>query len=625
MRVLIQKELRAQLPFMWLVLFITVAPYVAGALTKSFGLETFDKVYGEGLVNLGFEYTVISFLICLGCSYGLLVREIDDRTIEFLDALPVSRTQLFVAKWMAVMAVLSLFPIVDSIVMILIRRLSATSLDRSYHFDWIATSMFLQWLQLFCFLSIGLMFSFFRRFGWLLLGLTGWFLMILGRFYPQFQLGNLTLFSEAQFIGLRWLVPWDLVAGYVLVGVLCLLVSYGLFLGGGRSLLAILTAKDSIGKQILLYATSFLIVLVLLGMMTMSAMDDEELESEPDAVRVHFPSWSTATRTTHHYNVVFPSNLSVRANELLDHADGVYQTVAHFFQYEGDTVIQIDMTSSSSHHLGTAYWNKLKMDLTAHEDLAGLQRTLGHETTHVILESLSDNHLRENFGSVRFFHEGVATYVERRFFTDEDLADQRLAAAVLKHRDDVSFDRLVDNEQLRREHDTLLAYELGEVFAAAIVSRCGDEAIGRIAHTFADKQNYEGLTGVALWRSIFQSAGYSLNEVVDEYYTLLSAADELHSETVTKLAEIHPIVQQENGKIRFQIDSAVPEGWKIIIRFRASSEAADDEYWQAKFKDGIATTSANRFVGRAAWYQIGYQKESGYPISQPWQSIRLTK
>jgi hypothetical protein len=281
------------------------------------------------------------------------------------------------------------------------------------------------------------------------------------------------------------------------------------------------------------------------------------------------------------------------------------------------------MTSHSGHHLGTAYWNKLKLNLASHEDLPSLRQTLGHETTHVILESLSDNQLRENFDSTRFFHEGVATYVERRFFSDEDLEDQRLGAALLKERGDANFDRLIDNDKLRAEHDTYLAYELGEVFAAAVARRFGDDAIGNLARTFADKRHSEGLDGVVLWRSIFQASGYSLNEAVDEYYKLLDEAQELHKETIADLPVLRPVVGVDNVWIWVQTDQSPPDGWEIVVRFRPSSSASDDEYWIETLTEGHGYADRQLFVGRVAWYQIGYRKPDKMPMFQPWQKVRL--
>ena len=635
---LLTKELRAQLPIVWMIVFLTTIPYLASSLTQIDSIQSLEELYGEGLINMGMDWAIVAGILSLAISYGLLVREIDDRTIEFLDALPVSRTQLFVTKWVAAMSVLLLLPLLDSVVMVGLRGMSMTSLDRSYHFDWVATSIFLQCVQLFGYFSIGLLLSFFRRFGWLILGIALWTLMVLGRFLPQWKLENLLLLSEAQFEGQRWLIPWDLVIGYVVVGVIASGLAYILFLGGGRRLLKLLDGSESRGKQVALIGTSILIAIVFIGLVSTATINMED-PGESDAVRVQYPSWSTANRQTKHFRAVFPENLAGRAGAMLDRADETYETVAEFFDYESSVPIQIDMTGASQRHLGTAYWNKLKIDLMAHDDTASLRRTLGHETTHVILESLSDNQLRENFGSTRFFHEGVATYVERRFFAEdlesesesesesnETTSNNRLGAAVLASRKEANFERLIDDAQLRQEHDTFLAYELGEVFASAVVERFGDDSLGKLARSLAEKKHSEGLSGVALWRSVFQASGYSLSEAVDEYYQLLEQAMQRHAETIAKLSELHPIIEASDGVLLLSIDVEPPPSWQIVIRFRASAAAMDDEYWmQTVDEDGIVTVSTEKFVGRSAWYQVGYRLPSEMPIFQTWQTVRLPR
>ncbi|MGB7346774.1 MAG: ABC transporter permease subunit [Pirellulaceae bacterium] len=628
MGALLSKEFRAQIPFALLGLFLVSTGYLFQGIKSPLTLMPTERLYGEGLINLGTDHAVVMFLLSIAISYGLLVREFDDRSIEFLDALPISRAKIFWAKWIAAFCTLALLPLIDLGFIFSVRWISKTSLDTSYHLDWIGTSVALQLVEAFCFLSIGMALSFLRRFGLLFLCTVLWGLLILGRFNPTFDPTNLVLWNDSQFFGKTWLVPWRLTVGYLVVGAIALAIAYGLFVGWGRILVRMLAGSESRAKQVLLIGSSALIVFVVVGMMTQIALTDVTMDEDPKAVRVTYPSWSTASRSTKRFDAVYPTNLAGRAGELLDEADEIYGRVAKFFDYEADTRVSVDMTSYSGHHLGTAYWNKLKLDLTAHEDMPGLRRTLGHETTHVVLESLSDNQLRQKFASTRFFHEGVATYVERRFFSDSELAQQRIGAALLQERGETSFDRLVDNDKLRAEHDSYLAYQLGEVFAAAIVSRFGDDAIGKLARTFADKRHSEGLGGVALWRSIFQASGYSLNEAIDEYYKLLDEAKELHQETVAKLPELRPTVEMNSNAVSLTTIQVPPEGWKIVVRFRPSISAPDDQYWEEEMLElaedtYVFSASRDSFVGRVAWYQIGYRQPKQMAIFQPWKSVKL--
>lgn len=625
---LLKKEWRSQWPFAALIVFLVSTAYAATAATKSVTHRSLESLYGDDLIDVVPEMAIILSLLSMAVSYGLLVRDLDDRTIDFLDALPVTRTQIFASKFLAGLSVLWLLPLLDAICLTVSRSVSMTSLDRQLHLDWVVIGEALVMLKLFTFFSIGLLLSFARRFGWLLLGIAVMSTLVVGRFDPTFQLENLSLFSAGSFDGRRWRLPWGLIAGYVGVGSLALLSAYGLFLGGGTWLLRQTGRSDSRIKQIVLVVTSALIGVVgfsIAGFVLNDSTDGED----PKAVRVRFSGGVTSSRRTRHFEAIYPSSLSDRAGRLLDDADEIHETVSSFLGGRASGIVRIDMTATSDHHLGVAYWERLKMDLTAHQSPADLRATLGHETTHVILESLSDGRLGEQFESTRAFHEGVATYVERRFFTPGDAIDHRLPAAVIADRGEADFARLVDNDRLRREHDSLLVYELGEVFAAATVSCFGDEAPGRLAGTFADPRHTEGLSGVGLWRSVFQATGYSLSRVIDEYHRLLGEAVEHHADRIEILTRADAVVTIRDGYVVWKIDTPPPTDWRWVIRLRASASASDEEYGPPTVMDRdpfFAAAPVDLFVGRTVWFQIGLRPSRSDGVTertifQPWQSF----
>ena len=620
---LLRKELRAQTPFAILIAVFISLGYLASYATTSLALESVFGLYAEGITEHPLMLSIISFIFATSISYGLMIREFDDRTIEFVDALPVSRSQFFFAKWLAALLTLSLFPLLDALCTVIVRTGTRNSLDESFHFSWIQTISFLIFVELYCFLSIGMVLSFFRRFGWLIIGLVVWMLLIAGRFNPALKLENLAIFSNCQFTTETVEFSQAKVVAYFIVGTVCLGLAYALFVGTGPALLKLLGNSESQARQILLISTTVVTCLLFFGIMIYMNVpeDPEAFDADVTKTKIDYPSWATSRRITGHYDATYPRNLANRANNLLDIADEDYDTVAKFFSYDADTVITVDMTTFTSHHLGTAYWNKLKMNLAVHETQEALRRTLGHETAHVVIESLSDNQLREHFGSTRFFHEGVATYVERRFFSTGAAVEKRLGPAILASREEASFARLVDNTKLRAEHDSYLVYSLGEVFVAATVERFGDEAPGEIARTFATKRHTEGLSGVLLWRSVFQAAGFSLNEAVDEYYQLLDAAQAHHQSTIDTLPELRPIIEWTDGLLMVRYDEELPDGWEPRLRIRPSLNAADDEYNTGRL-DHFKGVSREYFVGSDAWIQVGVTRDDE-TIYQPWQKIGI--
>ncbi len=623
---LLRKELRAQLPFFLLILFLLLTSVLFYAISQPLTLVSTELWFKENVFELDSEFSIIAFILSFALASGLLVREFDDSTIEFMDALPVSRTQWFFAKWLSAMLCLATLPVVDSMITLVVHAISRTSLDRGWHIDWLVTSVMLQLCLLFCFLSVGMALSFLRRFGWLVVGLILWLFFFLGELHPRYSLSNWLLLPEPEFVGKRWLVPWHAVTAQLVLGGASLLVAYTLFLGGGQTLLKWFGASSSRLKQTVLSGTSIVIVLVFAVWMVLSSGPELDEDGADGSVHVVYPSWSTASRATSRFDAVFPANMSTRANRLLDDADEIYATVATFLGDKTSARVQIDMTGVSGYHLGTAYWQKLNLNLFAHEDQADLRRTLGHESTHVILENLANNQLQEHFSSVRFFHEGVATYVERRFFGEPDDVNRlRLGAAVQHARGEVEIDRLIDNDRLRAEHDTTLVYDLGEVFAAAVVRRYGDESLAKLARTFAEKRHTEGLQRTPLWRSVFQASGYSLNEATGEFYELLRELTEVHAAEIDKLPKIQAVVDVDDSLVTIRPDEAAPPGWEIIVRFRSSRTADDNDYWDRVVGDPSDATFAvkSQFTSRTCWYSLGYRKRGLHPIFQPWQKVQL--
>src|SRR5215813_6931569 len=120
-------------------------------------------------------------------------------------------------------------------------------------------------------------------------------------------------------------------------------------------------------------------------------------------------------------------------------ADEVHESVRKFLGASpDDTKIVVDMGGAAPHDAGNAYWKTIRMNLAASDNADRLAAVLGHETTHVYADRMSDTRLTSDFNSTRFFHEGLATYVENRLFgSDETVRPKRIVAAVMRSRHEV--------------------------------------------------------------------------------------------------------------------------------------------------------------------------------------------
>jgi ABC-type transport system involved in multi-copper enzyme maturation permease subunit len=146
-----------------------------GVLSLAFGLSNVAQLLleqvdsaplGQTFFLLNGENLVLYWLIAFAIGTGLAVREHDDRTLAFLDGLPVSRSRVFFVKC-AVMATLILAgPLIELLGVGALHLLSRGSLDRELHGALLTQAVGLQALFLVNGLMLGAAFGRLRSLTW---------------------------------------------------------------------------------------------------------------------------------------------------------------------------------------------------------------------------------------------------------------------------------------------------------------------------------------------------------------------------------------------------------------------------------------------------------------------------
>ena len=93
MGTLLRKELRSLRPFLGLVLFVEALSAVDELTTRQPDLRPLAVTIGEDIASAS-ESRYLMFILSLALAAGLLVREHDEGTLEFLDSLPLSRSRV---------------------------------------------------------------------------------------------------------------------------------------------------------------------------------------------------------------------------------------------------------------------------------------------------------------------------------------------------------------------------------------------------------------------------------------------------------------------------------------------------------------------------------------------------
>lgn len=627
MLMLWRKELRLMLPFLSLAVIIPLLGILYEILTSFPNMRPWAVTYRSYVISSTANTTMIAIFV-LALASGLLVREHDEGTIEFLDSLPLTRSRVFFAKISIALAVLFVLTMLDAVTTPLLHAFSRTSVDRSFHMKFWFIAVGIRMCQVFVLLGLGVACSFLRRFGWLIIGLLFWAYILLHEFIPEIAVLNILSLTRQQYEGEEWIIPQHQLTIQLALGSVLMLTAYVLFLGGGDVLMRGFRrlTRSRLGNAFLLSGGLLVGVMALsLAYYEMRMDPDSRDGSNPNAVKVEFPSWGTSRARNRYYEFIYPTNLAARALLLVDKSDDVHELVRKFFDTDSGEPILVDATNEIPRHAGLAYWEKIRLDLTASEKLPVLESILGHETAHVFLERLSDSRLREQLNSTRFFHEGVASYIEYHLFNSgRDVGSLRRIAAATHDRDQVDFKELVDNSLLEARRDGNLVYSLGELFVAELIARHGEAAVVEIVRAIAREDAPESLSGLELWRDLFQSCGYDFDAMLDAFYTRLNNEVEIHRDFIAGIPKIRASMDREDYLVEVQVHWKPVDDWQPTCRFRQTEHESARLYrFGIQKEPDTFVCSSSYFVSSTVWYQAGLRYVDGTVIYEPWTAVSL--
>ncbi|MDG2122285.1 MAG: hypothetical protein P8J87_01215, partial [Verrucomicrobiales bacterium] len=486
------------------------------------------------------------------------------------------------------------------------------------------------------FLSVGMLLSFLRRWAFLLIGIVVWVLFLLVQLRVPFvdYLNPLGL-GEAVFVDGEWVVPWAHLAVLSVTGVLALAGALGVFSMRDNRLTKLREWMDeTVWGGVLKWAVLVMIALVWLGflinftwvnfdsMWTESDRLTDELEErmvEAGAVFEH---------QTGRYAFTYRERDADRVRVLLERGDEAYDEVAELLgaeAFEGRVVVDL-ARPIAEHNAGQAYWKKIRMSIGEGDTEDEVLGVLGHETVHVFLEQLSEGRISEVFGSTRWFHEGVATYLQYRYFLPvENVGEMDRWLAVASAWGQVEFEEMVGDEVLVEKRDGNLVYPAGRLWVEALVEVHAEGAIGQLTRAMARDGAPRKLNGLGLWRDLFQACGYNLERVLAEFRRKLRALEERESELVAGLPTLEGKAERAGGWVEItpEYEGVAMEGATLWCRVKPSQDAAFYEVEDVRIgDDGKFTVRGLHFRKPTVWLQMGWRVEGMYsPVFGEWREV----
>ncbi|MEZ5303631.1 MAG: ABC transporter permease subunit [Verrucomicrobiales bacterium] len=341
-----RKELRAGIPFACLMVLVRIVEEISGWVTGYPDIYSLGDMIGQGGGSL--EGPLIYFLLCFAYGYGLLIREKDEGTLEFLDALPASRTQIYLGKILAGCVIVAAMPLTWNTTLLVHGWLGRDSLETSlYLFDSFWTFL-VEWFAGIVYLGIAVALSFLRRFAFLVLALLFLgYLKLSTMDLSWVRWLNILEVFDYTYYGSHPVPPWGKIAVAGAIGIAGFLAAYFAYLAQGDRMGRVAGALDRRGcLKPLLAAGAVSVVLVWLGIFIYYIVKSGP-DYDPDAereVQVVYESWETSRASGGGYDFIYPANLEHRAEGLIELAGETHRQVREFLgvpQVDGTIVANL--------------------------------------------------------------------------------------------------------------------------------------------------------------------------------------------------------------------------------------------------------------------------------------------
>jgi len=614
MMALISKELRQLLPiaFLWLAL-----------LALSIGFELFSSRIDEQsyerfcdvLCSPGIEYSQATFLLilCLVTAYSLYPREVDERTIDFLYALPIKKSTIFYGKFIAVFFMVCALLAFSYLVLSFMLSFNPESMSgQRYHA--IDMSLYLRdCIFAFVILAHGVFLSRFR-----VAGLIVYALYLLLVRWLETNFDDVAWFSVYEIFhiaydGDKFSYNTNAMIIHVIVALVLLMLACSMWSKAQGKTVGDNKPKKS--HQVFKVIASVLAFLLMASALVGQVLQNSKLREEK----------ATEVLRTDHYRFVFLSTDKSRAEELHAVAEDQYQQLRAILNAESEPVIQVDMTSESEHAAGLAQWKTIKMGISNGESAQRYERVLSHETAHVFQSVESNRGFRQYFNATRFYIEGMANYVSFEIVPRPVTREEnRNISAVSWKRQTIRFEDMVNSAAFAKKYNAELVYGLGEIWTEALVDVCGEEAPGDILRAAGRDGAPLDLSALGFWRTTLQTLDCELELVNGAWRDKLNARyDNLDQELFPVIDNI--AATQEGSDVSVtatvSVDADITASRYIIrIRKPASSVRSVDPVF---YGDSLSKTDNTQEVtfnvpstllkdGRFK-YQIGYQYAPGSP------------
>jgi hypothetical protein len=582
---LLRKETEALAPYWLAFAVLAAANLLSGLWDPSFVLDGLGARFSSGVGNAGTLW-VLSFLV----GHGAVAHELREGHVEFLDALPVGRWAVFLAKLAAcvlpVLALVAASLAMDLFLVAAIRppaSLSPVQPVLTMHLVMLGSGL--------SGLGVGMLLSWVGPLAWGVLGLAMLIGLCANVVYPPID-GWLPLigsFGALEWEGTSASHPVAPPLAFTLLGVFGVAASGLLFLGPGR----VLTERGStsvaavrfslLGCLALLVAPLGLLaaVMVLLQHGGVLLAGKRALRSDGGDFRILYA----------------PGSSSV-AREVAARIDPLAREVGALMGNPSPLRLDVELLGAPANHLGVFTGGKIRLTTSPDEP------TLAHELAHAHAFALTGPGGAPHQHATHFFDEGLADWVQARVSGEDPVP--RIAGLIYET-GQARFEDLVDHPRHLARHDIRQSYVLGQVFVEALVQVGGPEAPACVLRELG-RLGSRPMAGLAVWYGLAERCDLDLDAVQDRWRAELEAARARFDGPVPRLrVAVVAAHDSPDGRARLEVRDERDLGWELLCGFRSGPDDAVHRWVYIPAWQGACRVPTESLSGHTVQYQVGYR------------------
>jgi hypothetical protein len=614
-RTLLLKELRDLRPWGVLAIMLGAFDFLPELLTQ---LDMRPLAQTVGIFSD--EGAAVFWVLAFAIGTGLTTREQDDRTLAFLDGLPVTRSRVFLIKCGVTIALVMLAPLIRFLVVLLEHLLSRGSLDYAVHPLLLLQLLGLQLLVICHGVALGAALGRLRSLTWLTIGGAATVLAYATELYPRAAVLNPLSLTAAPLSSAGLTIDGQALWLQVAIATGAFAIAWHGFLRAGRPRSFFASPRPVVGALI----SAATVVVIGVGFVLWAGDDLEESVAVKTARddQPRFAPSPPAQTTTRHYEISYPAHEASRALELARRADDIFERVHALLGATPGAPISVDTSGSGRNTLGTAFFGRIRMQL---DDNAVI--VLAHETAHVVARRAAGNTAATRWQQTDVLDEGLATWVEYHFAAEAARADGLFVLAALHARRELLGEELFDSQRLGALRDENLKYPAGEALISAVVRLYGAQALPRLLQAFADERVPSDLRGEPLWQATFQLAEMDLGAVIDEFYREVTAYARTNSAAIAALPRVRVRLVTSGDRIGVQplLEGEMTEdaAQELQLRFKPEPDSAIAQLEAARAVPSIPVwRAAAKISGGKVCVQAGVVRGEQV-LYEPWVCLPL--